>query len=178
MGNATAFLTAALLLALPAAAAIPEPAGLSQRLRASSAEEPAFVLSANGVYVYQCASGFDADSYGWAFVAPDATLYEGSRSVGRLATVGVFESLADRSSVSGLVRSTQPAGAGNLPWAMIRARPIGDSDGIFQDVTSIQRVNTSGGAPPRDGCNAGTVGSEARVTFSADYYFYKRRGTF
>jgi uncharacterized protein DUF3455 len=178
MRNRIAVLAAATLsLALPAAAAIPEPGGLTPRLRASAAEEPAFILSGNGVYIYQCRAGaFDPDAYGWYFVAPDATLYDGSHEVARHATVGLFESLSDRTSVSGIVRATQPAGSGNLPWATIRARPIAESGGLFQDVTTIQRVNTAGGAPPRGSCGADNVGEEARVAFNADYYFYKRRG--
>jgi hypothetical protein len=43
-------------------------------------------------------------------------------------------------------------------------------------VTSIQRVRTAGGAAPAAGCDAARVGEEVRVAFSAEYYFYKRRG--
>jgi hypothetical protein len=172
-----ATLTTGLLLALPAAAAIAEPSGLTPRLRASALEEPAFMLSGNGVYVYQClATALDPNAYAWYFVAPDATLYEGSRSTGRHATSGLFEALGDRTSVAGVVHATQTGGPGNLPWALIRARPVGESEGIFQGVTSIQRVNTAGGAPPQGGCNADNSGGEARVAYNADYYFYKRRG--
>jgi hypothetical protein len=168
---------AAALLALPAVAAIPEPAGLGPALRVSLDEEPAFKLSGNGVHVYECRLGVtDPASYVWSFVAPDATLYEGARSAARLASPNLLESTDDRSSVSGVVRSSQSAGANNLPWTVMRARPVGDS-GLFAGVTSIQRVNTSGGIAPAGGCNADNVGSEARVSFSADYYFYKRRGT-
>ena len=44
-------------------------------------------------------------------------------------------------------------------------------------MTSIQRVNTRGGAAPVGGCDETHVGTEARVDFSADYYFYKRAAT-
>jgi hypothetical protein len=177
MGLRIAILAAA-LASLPALSAIPEPSGIAPRLRASADEEAAFRLSGNGVYIYVCRpTAFDPDVYAWYFLAPDATLYDGSRSAGRFATVGIYESLDDRTSVSGVVRATQPAGAGNLPWALIRARPNGESSGLFQGVTSIQRVNTSGGAPPRGGCSLDTLGEEARVTYNADYYFYRKRGT-
>ena len=176
MGMRIAILAAA-IASLPALSAIPEPAGLNPRLRASANEEPAFMLSGNGVYVYVCRpTAFDPKVYAWSFLAPDATLYEGSRSAGRLATAGIYESLDDRTSVSGVVRATQPAGAGNLPWAMIRARPADETSGLFQGVTSIQRVNTSGGAPPNGGCGSDTMGEESRVTYNADYYFYRKRG--
>jgi hypothetical protein len=171
-------IVAATLAALPAFSAIPEPDGLAPRLRATANEEPAFMLTGNGVYIYVCrATAFDPNVYAWYFLAPDATLYEGSRSAGRFATVGIYEALNDRTSVSGVVRATQAAGAGNLPWVLIRARPNGESSGLFQGVTSIQRVNTSGGAPPNAGCSLDTLGEEARVTYNADYYFYRKRGT-
>lgn len=167
-------LAAVLLAALPAAA-ISEPAGLDPRMRASGDELPAFMLSGNGVYIYQCRASFaNPNVYEWGFVGPDATLYDGSASVARHATVGLYESLRDASSISGVVRGTQPAGAANLPWVMMRAQPLSE-DGMFAGVTTIQRVNTDGGAPPAAGCDSGNVGAEARVAYRADYYFYKSR---
>jgi uncharacterized protein DUF3455 len=176
MANRSVFLIAALLSA-PALGAISEPSGLTPRLRAPATEAPAFVLAGSGVYVYECkATVEDPNVFAWYFVAPDATLYDGSRNAGRHATVGLYEAASDRTSVSGVVRATQGAGAGNLPWALLRARPVGEVDGLFQGVTSIQRVNTSGGAPPATGCDSSTAGNEFRSAYNADYYFYKPRG--
>jgi hypothetical protein len=175
MGNRSLLLAAA-LAALPAAA-ITEPGGIAASLRAPASEAPAFVLNGNGVYIYQCRQAIsDPNAYVWAFVVPDATLYDGSRSVARHATIGLYESLSDRTSVSGVVRSSQPAGGANLPWVLIRAQPIGES-GLFANVSSIQRVNTTGGAAPSSGCGPDNVGEEARVAYQADYYFYKHAGT-
>jgi len=39
-------------------------------------------------------------------------------------------------------------------------------------VTSVQRVNTSGGLPPESGCSEATAGKQARVRYTADYYFF------
>jgi hypothetical protein len=47
---------------------------------------------------------------------------------------------------------------------------------MFAGVTSIQRVNTTGGVAPPGGCSAANAGAESRVPFTAQYYFYKRRG--
>jgi hypothetical protein len=166
----------AALLALPAVAAVSEPSGLEPGLRASAAEAPALMLSANGVQIFECRqSPTDANVYSWSFVGPDATLYEGSRSVGRHATANHWESTSDRTSVSGVPRATQSAGGNNLPWLAFRAIPAGEG-GMFEGVTSIQRVNTTGGVAPLTGCGATSVGSETRVPFTADFYFYKRRG--
>lgn len=177
MGNRSLLTAAVLALALPAAAAIPEPAGLAAGLRAPATEEPSFMLNGNGAYIYQCRqSPLDPNAYEWGFVAPDATLYDGSRTTARHATVGLYESASDRSSTSGVVRSSQSAGATNLPWVLIRAQPLSEN-GLFANVTSIQRVNTVGGAAPTTGCGPDNTGAEQRVDFRADYYFYKRRGT-
>ena len=175
MRKFAAFPVALALVAAPAFAAVPEPAGLSAALRASADEEAAFMLSANGVHVYECkASPGNPAGAAWQFVAPDATLLEGTRSIGVLKTPNLWESTSDRSSVSGVVRATQPAGA-NLPWVLYRAQPLA-ATGLFAGVTSIQRVDTSGGAAPASGCTATSIGSETRVPFTASYYFYKRRG--
>ena len=170
------FVAIPVVLALGAAtalAAVPEPTGLTAALRASAAEEPAFMLSAEGIHVYECKLTA-ANAAAWHFVAPDATLYEGSRSAGVLKVPNLWESTSDRSSVSGTVSATQAAGE-NLPWALYRAQPLSPT-GVFAGVTSIQRVNTSGGSAPATGCTPANAGAEARVRFTASYYFYKRRG--
>src|SRR5687767_8238948 len=134
--------------AFPAAAAISEPSGLGAAIRATADEEPVFMLSASGAHIYHCkATPNDPNAFAWYFTAPDATLLEGSRTVATHKTVNLWESTSDRSSVSGVVRSSQSAGANNLPWTLYRAQAIGTS-GMFAGVTSIQRVNTSGGAAP------------------------------
>ncbi|HET9470850.1 MAG TPA: DUF3455 domain-containing protein, partial [Usitatibacter sp.] len=92
-----------------------------------------------------------------------------------LATPNHWESLDDRSSVTGIPRRMQAAGGGNIPWELLGAMPAGE-DGMFAGVTSIQRVNTRGGAAPATACDDAHVGEEARSAFTADYYFYKRRG--
>jgi hypothetical protein len=167
---------AACCLALPALGAVAEPAGVSPTLRAAPGEAPAMMLNASGAQIYTCMpSPTQAGAYGWVSTAPDATLYDGTRGVARLATTDHWESLDDRSSVSGIPMRLQAAGAGNMPWALMRGVPVGES-GMFAGVTSIQRVNTQGGAAPTAGCDEMHVGTEARVDFTADYYFYKPAG--
>ena len=113
------------------AAAIAEPDGiLALGLRAPANEAPAFVLNGNGVYIYQCRQSSPTPiSYAWGFVVPDATLYEGTRSVARHATVGLYESISDRSSISGRrARARSPPAAANLPWVLdARAAAFGEA---------------------------------------------------
>jgi len=167
--------TVVALAALPAAAAIAPP-DVSPGLRASAAEEPALALAEAGVNIFECRPRAGVPGgYGWTFIAPDATLYDGNRSVARRTSPTLWESTGDRTSVSGFARSAQNAGGDNLPWALYRALPVGDS-GLFAGVSSIQRVNTRGGVAPLTGCTEATAGSEQRVAFTADYYFYRVNG--
>jgi hypothetical protein len=171
------FALAACCLALPALGAVAEPVGLSPALRVAPGEAPALMLNASGTQIYTCMASPTQDSaYGWVSTAPDATLYDGTREAARLATPNHWESLDDRSSVSGIPLRLQSGGAGNMPWALIRGLPAGET-GIFAGVTSIQQVNTRGGAAPAQGCDELHVGNEAHVDFTADYYFYKPAGT-
>jgi hypothetical protein len=166
-------------LAVPAGAAIAPPEGLAFNLRPSADEAPAFRLSASGVQVYECREALtQPGQYRWAFVNPDMTLSDpaSGADVATSRSIDEWNSLTDLSSVSAVLRATQHAGGDNLPWAYMRAIPT-SQDGMFAGVTSIQRVNTRGGAAPGTGCSADTAGSEARVPFTAEYYFYKRRGT-
>jgi hypothetical protein len=87
----------------------------------------------------------------------------------------MFEALGDRSTVTASIRGRQDGGANNLPWVLMRAQTTPD-EGLFAGVTSVQRVNTSGGVAPASGCDADNAGKEARVAFAADYYFYRRAG--
>jgi hypothetical protein len=169
-------LTLALIaLALPSVAAMTEPSGISDKLRASGDEQVAFVLNAQGVQIYACKpSPKDPYAYAWSFVAPEATLAEGGATVGRHFAGPTWESSSDRSSVKAAVRERQDGGSGNIPWLLLGATPAG-SDGKFANVTNIQRVATRGGVEPTEQCDAAKVGQEVRVPYTADYYFYKRK---
>ena len=61
--------------------------------------------------------------------------------------------------------------AGNIPWLLLGTKSVGN-DGAFSKVTSIQRVATVGGVAPAGGC---AQGAQARVDYSADYYFFSAR---
>ncbi|HEX4330727.1 MAG TPA: DUF3455 domain-containing protein [Usitatibacter sp.] len=173
MGARLVFACLAAALAATPAFALLEPQGLGASLHAAANERAAFVLSADGVMIYQCkATLANPDVYAWFYVAPDATLYDGSHEIARMTTPNLLESLDDGSSVSGIVRAAQSS-AGALPWTLSQAQPIGET-GLFANVSSMQRVNTRGGLAPSTGCNPDNDGAESRVAFNADYYFYRR----
>jgi hypothetical protein len=163
-----------LLVALPAAAAISSP-NVPPRLQAGPAEVAAFSLRGEGVHVYECKPGFDG-RLTWVFSNPEVNFSDGATTVATQNQVNFWESTSDRSSVSTIVRASAAAGSDNLPWTLYAAQS-NDTGGRFGGVTSVQRVNTVGGVAPSTGCSDTTAGTEVRVPFRADYYFYKRRGT-
>jgi Protein of unknown function (DUF3455) len=172
--HALAMLT--LAAAIPcAAAALAEPTGILDALRAPAGEQPDFVLNAQGVQIYVCKPRpNDAYAYQWTFVAPEATLIDNGTAVGHHGAGPIWESKLDRSSVKGAVLQRQDGGAGNIPWLLLAATPA-EGSGKFAGVTSVQRVATQGGVEPAGGCDASNAGKEVRVPYSADYYFYKRK---
>jgi Protein of unknown function (DUF3455) len=157
-----------------AAAAAAEPAGISEALRAPAGERLDFVLNAHGVQIYACKPrATDPYAYQWTFVAPEATLLESDKIVGYHSAGPVWESVSDHSSVKGTVRERQDGGAGNIPWLLL-AGAASEGTGRFAGVTSVQRVATRGGVEPGTPCDASKSGQEARVKYTADYYFYKQ----
>jgi Protein of unknown function (DUF3455) len=164
----------AVAVASQALAGLSEPEGLTPALHVEPGERLAFVLRAHGAQVYMCvASPGPRRAHEWRFVAPDATLLDNGRIVGYHGAGPVWESVADGSSVRAQVRESQDAGTGNVPWLLLSATSS-DGRGIFSKVSSIQRVATRGGMPPPWPCDASRAGQEARVKYTADYYFYRR----
>ena len=163
-----------LLLAssLSALAAVSEPPGISDALHPPADEQAAFMLKATGVQVYTCKAK-DATTYAWAFVAPSASLAENGTAVGKHYAGPVWESTSDGSSVKGALKEKQDGGAGNIPW--LRLAGTSSGEGRFAGVTSVLRVATLGGVEPASGCAASSVGEEARVPYTADYYFYRKK---
>ena len=133
----------------------------------------AMVVPAKGVQIYECRAKKDAaGAYEWAFVAPDAELFDtrGNR-IGRHGA-GPYWEAADGSRIVGSVKARADApAAGAIPWLLINATSAGPA-GSFSRVTSIQRVNTMGGTAPSKPCTGESVGKQAGVHYTADYRFF------
>lgn len=173
------FMLATASLALLAACAAPQQKSalaVPETLKPSATESLAMVVPAKGVQIYQCrASRNPAGGYEWAFVAPEADLFDGKgKKIGRHYAGPQWES-ADGSKVLGALQARAEAPAPNaIPWLLLAAKSVG-SEGSFSKVTHIQRVNTSGGVAPSAGCSQAAVGTPARVSYTADYYFFTAR---
>jgi len=131
------------------------------------------IVPAKGVQIYECRAKKDqVGEYEWAFVAPEADLFDarGIR-IGRHYAGPHWES-TDGSKILGTVKERIDAPMANaIPWLLLAARSVGP-EGSFSKVTSIQRVNTVGGVAPRAGCSQATAGAPARIDYTADYYFF------
>ena len=134
-----------------------------------------------GAQVYTCtASGDGADggadagatTYAWVLKAPDAKLYDaGCVQVGTHG-VGPNWTSTDGSIVVGVkVAQADSPMTDAIPWLLLRAGSH-SGNGVFTDVTFVQRLNTTKGKAPASGCAAASVGVETRVDYTADYYFY------
>ena len=135
-----------------------------QTLQPGAGESLALVVPAKGVQIYECR---DAK---WAFVAPDAELFD--RAGKKIGThyAGPHWEAADGSKVVASVKARADAPqAGAIPWLLLSAKSVG-GDGAFSKVSSIQRVSTVGGVAPAGACSQ--PGARASVRYSADYYFF------
>ncbi|HET6828339.1 MAG TPA: DUF3455 domain-containing protein [Ramlibacter sp.] len=137
-------------------------------------ERALFTLHAIGVQIYECRVKAGAPGeHEWAFVAPEADLFDRSgRRVGR-HYAGPHWEAADGSKVLASMRARADAPSPDtIPWLLLSAKAAGSPEGAFSRVTSIQRLNTVSGAAPKSGCTQATAGTQARVFYTADYVLF------
>ena len=153
---------------LPATLELPE-AGLSVLLRAA----------AQGDQIYRCAAtapdggvGDAGTAYQWAFVAPEATLRDSAGATIGTHFAGPTWRGTDGNQVVGAVaaRADAPV-AGAIPWLLLRATSNAGA-GPFARARFVHRVATTDGVAPTASCDATSVGTERRVAYTADYYFW------
>jgi Protein of unknown function (DUF3455) len=135
-----------------------------------------FTLQGVGVQVYACkAVSNDPARFDWAFVAPEAVLLDNRGNKAGKHYAGPTWEANDGSKVVGevLAKDNGPDPAA-IPWLLLRAKANAGT-GIFSQITSVQRLNTEGGKAPADGCTQAKAGTEVRIPYTADYYFYAAR---
>jgi len=169
--------TALLLALLVAACASPQPptsmVRVPDKLKPGANESLAIIVPAKGVQIYECRAKKDrAGEYEWAFVAPEADLFDArGNKIGRHYAGPHWES-NDGSKILGAVKERADAPVADaIPWLLLAAKSVG-SEGSFSKITSIQRVSTVGGVAPKAGCSQAVVGTPARTNYTADYYFF------
>jgi hypothetical protein len=153
-------------------AGLATPAGTTLKLK----------LHALGAQVYTCTASGGADAgadagattYAWTLKAPDAKLYDDANAEMGVHSAGPTWTHKDGSAIVGarLAAVDSPL-TDAIQWLELKAAShSGTSNGVFSDVTYVQRLNTTKGKAPATGCDAAAVNTDTRVSYTADYYFY------
>src|SRR5690349_18088359 len=167
-----------LVLAVSACASARSPvlnASVPDALKPDASESLAMVVAAEGVQIYEClAAKQQPGAYEWAFVAPEAELFDASgKEIGK-HYAGPHWEAADGSKIVGSVKAQSDARRPQaIPWLLLTAKSDG-APGFFSNITSVQRVNTVGGVAPPTGCSQSAAGTLVRMPYAADYYFFAR----
>jgi hypothetical protein len=119
------------------------------------------------------------------FLSPDANPNENAPNPLPFGSP-TWQSSFDSSVVWAKSLNSIPAGsdascshAGAIPCLLLQSTgsqqgPAGG--GLMTPTTYIQRLNTTGGVAPADGCSVlGNVGKQTLVPYTADYYFFRER---
>jgi Protein of unknown function (DUF3455) len=156
-----------LLLSMPAVSAkaqTPLPDAI-----AAPGETIVLTAHAEGAQVYECKAGPDG-KLAWSFREPVATLLVGGKTIGRHYAGPNWENV-DGSAVVGKVVGTAPgATADDIAWLKLQVASS-RGNGVLTGVTTVQRINTSGGKFEGPCAKADFFKS---VPYSADYVFMRK----
>jgi hypothetical protein len=133
-------------------------------------------MQVNGVQIYECeVRKGNPVGFEWVFKAPEADLFDSAgHNIGRHYAGPTWEA-SDGSKVVGEVKARDNGPDPNaIPWLLLTAKSTA-GDGIFSKTRNIQRIRTSGGKAPTEGCIQPAVGAQARVPYKAEYFFYVER---
>lgn len=162
------------LLVGGAAAAADTTGGIPEQLKPPPAQVLSTQMHAVGVQIYGCQpSKADPTRFEWTFIAPEADLFDpAGKAAGRHYAGPTWEA-RDGSKVVGEVvaRDAGPDPAA-IPWLLLRATSAA-GHGVLNQTQSIQRLHTSGGKAPAEGCTQARKDDQVRVPYTADYVFFK-----
>lgn len=131
-----------------------------------------FSAFGRGVQIYICEAKANKQ-YKWTLKAPEAVLLDPKtgKQVGKHYAGPTWEA-SDGSKVVGQVKNMASAtNAKDIPWLLLTAKSQ-MHNGVFSNINYIQRVDTTRGSAPVAGCDSYHVGQEARVNYTANYYFF------
>jgi hypothetical protein len=138
---------------------------------AAPGEAVAATFHAEGAQVYECKAGSDG-KLGWVFREPIATLILDGKTVGRHYAGPTWEH-ADGSAVVGKVSGSAPGTtADDIAWLKLDVAARRGS-GTLAGITTVQRINTKGGAL-HGACEP--AGALKSAPYSADYVFLRKPG--
>ena len=169
---------AATAVAPAVATAAPAVPAVPTDIAVTGDQKPFLVGHAVGDQIYTCTSV--PGGYAWGPATPRADLYDARGNVIVRHYGGPTWQAKDGSAVVGRREAGVTVDPTAIPWLKLSAASTSTgSDGDrLTGTTFIQRIATTGGLPPAaDECNALTVGGRAYVPYTADYVFWKARGT-
>jgi hypothetical protein len=146
------------------------PSPLCDSVEAPAGNKVSSRVYALGVQVYRWSGA------GWTFVEPVANLYADRNFNGQVGTHYGGPTWESNSGSEVEARRVPGTGctpdANAIPWLLLRAVRT-EGPGIYDGVTYVQRVSTTGGLAPA--APGSFVGEEARVPYTAEYYFYRAK---
>jgi hypothetical protein len=150
------------------------PSDVPENLKAPAREELVLQAHATGFQIYACQAAAD-QKLSWVFKAPEAKLLDAKGAIIGSHYAGPAWKHNDGSEVTGKVSARHDApdapDADSIPWLLLTAAGHSGS-GLLSRVTTIQRLHTKGGQAPAAGCEESKRGTEIKVPYTADYYFY------
>ncbi|MEP6609889.1 MAG: DUF3455 domain-containing protein [Burkholderiaceae bacterium] len=145
--------------------------GFFSKIKAPSTQQPVLQLGARGVQIFRCEKR-DAGLL-WVFRQPQADLLDASgKVVGRHSANFSFEHDDGSRLVSTIAAYDEAPKPTDLRWLLLTTRSFGK--GAFENVSSVQRINTAGGIPPAR-CDASQLNQLLRLEFTSDFVFYRPR---
>jgi hypothetical protein len=132
-------------------------------------EAPVLKLHAAGAQIYECKA--DADGkLAWVFREPVATLMLDGATIGRHYRGPTFEHMDGSAVVIRPVASAPAPDGKSIPW--LKAEVVDKRGaGALSGATTVQRINTQGGALQGACEQAGAVQGAA---YSAEYVFLRK----
>jgi len=158
--------------------ALATPAGATVKLHGHAVGAQIYTCTASAASNADGGAGGGAGTttYAWVLKAPDAKLYDSSDTQVGTHGAGPSWTWRDGSVANGAkVAELNAPVSDAISWLLLRVTSTSGT-GVLSDATYVQRLNTAGGRAPATGCDATTVGTDARSGYSADYYFYSGGG--
>jgi hypothetical protein len=147
-------------------------AGVSipEQIKVPAGYSPVLTVHAKGDQIYQCT--VNKSEYSWETQAPDAKLFDDQGNIVGNHTAGPLWEYKEGSQVVGKVLKKIDMTPGSaISWLLVEVVSH-KGEGLFSNVSYINRINTHGGLAPSSGCDANHLGGEKRVSYTADYVFY------
>jgi len=143
---------------------------IPEQIKVPAGYSPVLTVHAKGDQIYQCS--VNKGEYAWETQAPDAKLFDAQGKIVGNHTAGPLWEYKEGSRVVGrVVKKIDRAPGSAIAWLLVEVVSH-KGDGLFSNVSYINRINTHGGLPPSSGCDANHLGGEKRVAYTADYVFY------